>query len=191
MEKKAETAKDGRVASNGNGNGYKNGNGNGNGNASSAIGVANLISTGVLLLAIFGMWWSVADPRARLDKLETNIVDTRKELNEGLNNIRKEIPERYVTQREHVDLQNRLMSEIEVAHKTHDSFLPKVQFEAWKTEHDVYIAEIVKRIDNLRGDLHEIQSRFVPREEFIAMQTVLKDRIDQLYALYRETQGKK
>ena len=153
MEKKAETAKVGRVASNGNGNG--------NGNASSAIGVANLISTGVLLLAIFGMWWSVADPRARLDKLETNIVDTRKELNEGLNTVRREMPERYVTQREHIDLQNRLVSEVEVAHRTHDSFLPKVQFETWKTEHDLYHS---------------------------STNAIFKDRLDQLYTLYRETQ---
>ena len=51
-----------------------NGNGNGNGgysngrNGSGVFAIAQLASTGVLILGMFGLWWQSADPKARLDK---------------------------------------------------------------------------------------------------------------------------
>ena len=171
----------------GGGGAYYNGNGNGNGRIS-VVSVAQLASIGVLILMMIGLWWQSADPKGRLDKIENNIVDNRRELNDGLNAIRKEIPERYVTQREHLDLQNRLVAEVEVAHRTHDGLLLKAQLEAWKTERDLYIADIVKKIDQLRNDVRDLHGRIAPREEISTMHSILKDRLDQLYALYRETQ---
>jgi hypothetical protein len=71
MDEKARTAKAGRVTANGNGNGngYRNGNGN---TTISLIGLANLASIVVVIIMMVGFWWSAADPKARLDKIEIN-----------------------------------------------------------------------------------------------------------------------
>ena len=73
------------MAENQNGN---NGNGNGKYAASWASAFINVASTGVLL-AVFVIWWSVANPNPRMDKIESSITDVRQELIKGYLGLRE------------------------------------------------------------------------------------------------------
>lgn len=136
-----------------------NGNGNGNGNDRIGIvGIAHLASTGVLLLGMFGLWWQSADPRARLDKIEATQLDNRKELNEVITGLRRELSTNYVSLREHNDIQKEI-----------DSKLSRVQFEAWKEERDrtveKLLVSIIKQIDQNRADIEIMKAHAITRDE--------------------------
>ena len=95
----------------------------------------------VAVVVVFGFWWNSVDPKPRLEKIEQTAMD-----------LTKEFAKTYVTLREHNDLQARLKEEIvhlsETLKSINDTFLTKAEFEAWKRERDVYLATIVKNIDN-------------------------------------------
>lgn len=133
------------------GRGGGKGNGNGNGNGKGVV--TQWIPSVVMVLGLFGFWWATADPKARLDKIEANQADNRKELNEAITSLRKEGVANYVSLREHLDLVSRFKNELDHLEKKDESFLTKAQFEAWKTERDLYISSLVKRIDFLRDEI--------------------------------------
>jgi hypothetical protein len=131
-------------------------NGSNGGNGGRNFQIAQLASTGVLLIAMFGLWWQSADPRARLDKIEVNQADNRKELNESLSGLRKEISQNYTSFREHTDLISRLKSENEELAKKIDMLLPKAEFNSWKEERSVFATEQLRRMGKIeeRFDVH-------------------------------------
>ena len=132
---------------NGNGNGYSNGRG-GTG-ASGVFQIAQLASTGVLILGMFGLWWQSADPKSRLDKIEVNQIDNRKELNEVITSLRKDISNNYTSLREHNDLNSRVKEELVTLSQKDNAFVTKNQFEAWKTERDKLVDEYIRKFDKL------------------------------------------
>ena len=154
-----------------------NGNGRGITPREGFVSVAAVVG----FVVVFAFWWSVADPRQRLDKIEQVALEAH-----------KEFVLTYTTLREHKELQNLLATQINELQKKDEEvrqlILTKAQFEAWKVERDLYIADMVKRIDRMREDTREIQGRIVPREEITIAHNTFKDRFEQLYALYRETQ---
>jgi len=185
--------------------------GNGNGSGSSLTKREGFISLAALaaFVVIFNMWWNVADPRQRLDKIEAVALEAHKDLILT-----------YTTLREHKELQEALKTQITQLERKDEEvrslMLTKAQFEAWKAERDVYLAAIVKQVDEVkhviattlvprleceakwkaqgdriesaREDIRNIQGKTITREELISAQTALTNRLDQLYALYRETQ---
>jgi len=102
--------------------------------------------------AIFGIWWSAANPVARLDKIEQTATQ-----------LAKDIGITYATIHSHEDLQARLLSDIaELKRRDEEArnlSLTKSQFEAWKTERDMYLSEMMKRMDRIRSDVHDLELR--------------------------------
>ena len=163
----------------------------------------------VAFVVVFAFWWNVADPRARLDKIEAVALEAHKDLILT-----------YTTLREHKELQDALKTQIDVLQKKDEEvralMLTKAQFEAWSVERNLYLSSIVKQIDEIkhviattlvprleceakwkaqgdriesaREDIRALQAKTIPREELLSTQTTLNNRLEQLYALYRETQ---
>lgn len=182
-----------------------NGNGRGITPREGFVSVAAVVS----FVVVFAFWWSVADPRARLDKIEQTATEAH-----------KEFVLTYTTLREHKELQNLLATQIAELQKKDEEvrslMLTKAQFEAWSVERNLYLASIVKQIDEVkhviattlvprleceakwkaqgdriesaREDIRALQAKTIPREELLSTQTTLNNRLEQLYALYRETQ---
>lgn len=126
--------------------------------------IAQLAGTGALLLGMFGLWWASADPKARLDKIEANQLDNRKELNESLTSLRKDLGEilnHYVTLREHNDLLAQVAT-----------LMPKVQFEAWKSERDF-------RTERFEEEVKDIRARINSSHECIDIKEDLKKLLQQ------------
>ena len=102
--------------------------------------------------AIFAVWWNAANPSARLDKIEQTAAQLAKD--SGIT---------YATIRAHEDLQARLLAQLAVLEKrdeeTRALALTRMQFEAWKTERDMYISEMMKRMDRIRSDVHDLELR--------------------------------
>ena len=74
----------------------QNGNGNGNGKLGNFwSGVINIAASGILLAALW-MFWQVANPNPRLDKIDVNLAD-----------LRKELITNYLSLREHQEFQTR------------------------------------------------------------------------------------
>jgi len=186
-----------------------NGNGNENGRGITPREGFVSVAAVVAFVVVFAFWWSVADPRTRLDKIEQTALESH-----------KDFILTYTTLREHKELQNLLATQITELQKKDDEtrsmLLTKAQFEAWRLERDLYITSISKRIDETnhviattlvprleceakwkaqgdriesqREDIRNLQARIIPREELLSTQTTLNNRLEQLYALYRETQ---
>ena len=140
-----------------------------------AIPVAIIVG----FIAIFSVWWNAANPTVRLDRIE----QTASELS-------NKIAVTYVTLKAHEDLQNRLLADIAELKKRDEESrnlsLTRAQFEAWKTERDLYLSELVKRLDRMRED----ERLMVTHQEFLTATANVKDRIDQLYSLYRQLEMK-
>ena len=114
----------------------------------------NFISIGAVIafVAALTIWWQITDPKARLDKVEQTAID-----------LSNKITITYTTLRAHEDLQARLLSDIaELKRRDEEArnlSLTKSQFEAWKTERDMYISEMMKRMDRIRSDVHDLELR--------------------------------
>ncbi len=132
-----------------------------------------------VVLGVFGAWWSAANPSARLEKIENTAID-----------LANKITITYTTLKAHEDLQNRLLADISELKKRDEESrnlsLTRAQFEAWKTERDLYLSELVKRLDRMRED----ERLMVTHQEFLTATANVKDRIDQLYSLYRALEVK-
>lgn len=146
---------------------------NGNGNRS-VYAIAQLASTGVLILGMFGLWWQSADPKARLDKIENVQLDNRKELNDIITGLRKDIAERYVSQREHSETQNRIKAAEEEEYRNHTLSLPKSEFEAWRRERDTLVKTELGRLDLIEADIKNLKNVFTTRAEHIDLQDRIK-----------------
>lgn len=168
-------------------------NNNGNGKNGGLLQIAQLASTGVLILGMFGMWWQTADPRTRLDKIETTQVDNRRELNEKISSLQKEISTNFVSLREHNDLTQRLKIQADHLSEKDLTLMPKIQFDTWKTERDLYLSTIQKRIDDTIKHIESLERTVEKLRETGATNIsieLLNKRIDQLYNLYREVLSK-
>jgi len=159
--------------SNGNGHGYES---NGNG-SKSIFAIAQLASTGVLILGMFGLWWQSADPKSRLDKIETVQLDNRKELNDTLAALRKDIAERYVSQRELENINRRLQKAEEEEAANHPLSLPKSVFEAWRSENENFVKNELQEFNQIKEDLKNFPQKYITRAEHVDLQQRI-NRID-------------
>jgi hypothetical protein len=142
----------------------ENNNNGGNGNKN-IMTIAQLASTGVLILGMFGLWWQSADPKTRLDKIETTQVDNRKELNEVITSLRKDFSSNYVSLREHNDLISRLKTEVESLDKADGQFMTKTQFDTWNHERNRFVDEELKRLRGIEDEINVVRKETIPREE--------------------------
>lgn len=123
-----------------------------------SIQIASLGAIGVLALGMFGMWWGSADPGRRIDKLETTVIDVRKEssevttsmrkeLNENIASIRREMGSGFLTTREHADFVTRSRENIARVEAAADEAIKTFQtrFEAAQTKEAA--AEATKRLE--------------------------------------------
>ena len=125
-----------------------------------------------VFVVLLAFWWSSANPSGRLDKIET-----------VASQLAKDVSVTYATIHAHEDLQARLLAQIGTLEKRDEEgrniALSRAQFEAWKTERDLYLNSIMKRIEF-------IEARLVSREEHAAAVVNIKDRLEKLYELYRD-----
>src|SRR5208282_5111211 len=128
-----------------------------------ALPVASFIGICVAIVTLFGFWWNTANPHEELNKLRDSITG-----------IQRELTDNYINLRNHKDLEERLSLGIKNLEKRDVEFLSKVQFEAWKTERDLYLGAIIKSIDTVKTQLLDVEKTTVSKIEYAEKNLVQK-----------------
>jgi hypothetical protein len=130
--------------------------------------LTQIVSTGVLIVAMFGFWWNSADPKSRLDKVEASILENRKEFIEADAKLRAELDGSYLKIREHRDFVERVEKEINQLEAESKLRLSQTEFKAWKEERD-HIITLIEAEINRKASQQQLEEQ--------------RARIEKLYAL--------